>query len=370
MRKFLFGIVCFGFFCCFASLCFAATGCGKNGNTERENKSENAGSLTPVLMQETTPTVTLTPTPTPTATPTPVLTDYLFVYFTGNAKGQETITMAVSHDALSWKTLNNKKPVITSTLGTGGLRDPFIIRSHDGGKYYLLATDLCIAESGDWWKAQYAGSKSIMIWESEDLVNWSEQRMVKINSDNAGCTWAPEAFYDEENENYIVFFSSRVSDDNYAMQRVYYCTTTDFYEFSDPVLWIGYGYDTIDTTVIKDGDMYYRFTKLEKDSKIILEKCDTLLGNWEEIESESLYSQEGVEGPCCFRFNDDDVIDNQKFGLLLDNYGGSGYYMLTCEDLAGGMFNKKRGYSLPSPAPRHGTVIGITATEYDAIIGK
>ncbi len=358
MRKFLLVFLWLGFFCCMV------TGCGKTKKTDC--KAENMISLTQVPVRDITPAPTFTCAPTPT----PVLTDYLFVYFTGNGKGQEAITMAVSHDALSWKTLNNKKPVITSALGTGGLRDPFIIRAHDGKKFYLLATDLCIAESEDWWKAQYAGSKSIMIWESEDLVNWSDEREVKINSDNAGCTWAPEAFYDAENENYIVFFSSRVSDDNYARQRVYYCTTTDFKEFGAPVLWIDYGYDTIDTTVIRDGDMYYRFTKLEKDSKIILEKCDTLLGTWERVESESLYAQTGVEGPCCFKFNDDDVTDNQKFGLLLDNYGGNGYYMLTCEDLLTGIFNKKMGYSLPKPAPRHGTVIGITAEEYEALLGN
>ena len=40
------------------------------------------------------------------------------------------------------------------------------------------------------------GSHYMMIWESEDLVNWSEQRMVKVAPKTGGNTWAPEAIYD------------------------------------------------------------------------------------------------------------------------------------------------------------------------------
>ena len=45
---------------------------------------------------------------------------------------------------------------------------------------------------------QANGSKYIEIWKSDDLVNWSKQSHVKVSSDYAGNTWAPEAYYDEE----------------------------------------------------------------------------------------------------------------------------------------------------------------------------
>mgnify|MGYP002508627035 CR=1 FL=1 len=93
--------------------------------------------------------------------------------------------------------------------------------SGSGDRFFLIATDLCIAADGDWWKAQTEGSRSIMIWESEDLVHWSEQRMVEVNKKTAGCTWAPEAYYDEVTGEYLVFWASRVSSDGYARQRVY-----------------------------------------------------------------------------------------------------------------------------------------------------
>ena len=71
-----------------------------------------------------------------------------------------------------------------------GVRDPFIIRSPEGDKFYLIATDLKINGGNGWDAAQNSGSQSLMIWESTDLVNWSDQRMVEVSAKiEAGCTW-------------------------------------------------------------------------------------------------------------------------------------------------------------------------------------
>jgi len=71
---------------------------------------------------------------------------YLFAYFTGDTIAGENIYFAASegNDALNWTELNGGKPVITSTMGTKGLRDPFIIRSPEGDTFYLLATEYVI----------------------------------------------------------------------------------------------------------------------------------------------------------------------------------------------------------------------------------
>lgn len=45
---------------------------------------------------------------------------------------------------MNWDDLNDNNPVLTSTLGEKGVRDPFIIRSPEGDKFYLIATDLKI----------------------------------------------------------------------------------------------------------------------------------------------------------------------------------------------------------------------------------
>ena len=66
-------------------------------------------------------------------------TAYLFAYFTGEGKANgEQIYFATSTDGLHWEEVNEGKPVITSTMGEKGLRDPFIIRSPEGDKVYLI----------------------------------------------------------------------------------------------------------------------------------------------------------------------------------------------------------------------------------------
>jgi arabinoxylan arabinofuranohydrolase len=57
-------------------------------------------------------------------------TAYLFVYFTGNNIKDESIHFAVSDNAHTFKALNNKNPVLSSTKIslTGGVRDPNILR--------------------------------------------------------------------------------------------------------------------------------------------------------------------------------------------------------------------------------------------------
>jgi hypothetical protein len=97
---------------------------------------------------------------------------FLFVTFKGEQTPMtEQIYFVLSQDGRHWEALNNAEPVLISKLGEKGVRDPYLLRSHDGKKFYLLATDLSINLNRDWKRAGRAGSKSIVIWESEDLVH-------------------------------------------------------------------------------------------------------------------------------------------------------------------------------------------------------
>ena len=170
---------------------------------------------------------------------------YFFPYFTGESTADgETISFAVSDgpDPLEWTTLNGGKPVLSSDLGTKGLRDPFLIRGGDG-TYYLLATDLQIYGGGNFGDAQETGSRKIMVWESTDLVNWGEQREIELAPENAGNLWAPEAYWDEAAGEFVVYWASALypadvppaeRDIRDSYQRMLYATTTDFETFSEP----------------------------------------------------------------------------------------------------------------------------------------
>jgi hypothetical protein len=56
---------------------------------------------------------------------------YVFAYFRDNSLEGEKIFLAASkgNNALDWEELNGGQPVLTSTKGTKGLRDPFLIRA-------------------------------------------------------------------------------------------------------------------------------------------------------------------------------------------------------------------------------------------------
>lgn len=309
----------------------------------------------------------ITPSEEETIMDTTPYTSYLMAYFTG---GAEEIYFGISKDGYNWKSVNHSKAVLKSAVGTTGARDPFIIRSEDGSKFWLLATDLCINKSKDWWQAQCNGSRSMLIWESEDLITWSEPRLVEMCDETFGNLWAPEATYLPELKQYAVYWASRNSTDNYGKLRLWYSLTPDFVTFSEPEVWIDYPYDTIDTTVIRDGDTYYRFTKYERERRVILESTKEFFGTWTEIGSPSLLEQVGVEGPSCYRLLDKDRTPSSNFCLLLDAYGSTGYYIMDTLDISGGEFTKKMGYSLSKPVPRHGSVVYITDEEYERLLNR
>ncbi|KAK5633579.1 hypothetical protein RRF57_009293 [Xylaria bambusicola] len=188
---------------------------------------------------------------------------YAFAYFTGNSRAGEKIHLAASNgnNALNWVELNGEQPVLTSTAGTKGLRDPFILRSHDGSKFFLLATDLSIGSGTSWDSAVRKGSRYLEIWETTDLVTWSAQRHVLVSPATAGNTWAPEAYYDDSIGKYVVFWASSLyaeNDPNHtgrSYHRMMYATTSDFKTFSEAKIWQDAGDSRIDSTVLEYNDV-------------------------------------------------------------------------------------------------------------------
>ncbi|MFE0794970.1 family 43 glycosylhydrolase [Streptomyces mutabilis] len=308
---------------------------------------------------------------------------YLFAYFTGEGTADgEQIRYALSRgdDALHWRELNAGKPVLTSTIGEQGLRDPFVIRSPEGDRFYMIATDLRMYRnsSGSWDEVQRHGSKSIMVWESTDLVHWTDQRLVKVAPDNAGNTWAPEAYWDDELDAYVVFWASKLyADDDpdhtgSTYNKMLYATTKDFRTFSEPKVWNDPGYSVIDSTVVEHEGTYYRYTKDERDpssgspcSKFITgEKSASLTDTSYDFVSDCIGrgAMERGEGPTVFKSNTE-----EKWYLFVDEYGGRGYLPFETTDLDSGEWTPSTDYQLPA-SPRHGTVIPVTQAEYDRLL--
>ncbi|PNS15995.1 hypothetical protein CAC42_4396 [Sphaceloma murrayae] len=309
---------------------------------------------------------------------------YLFAYFTGDTIEGEKIYFALSNgnNALDWTELNNGQPYIQSTLGTRGLRDPFIIRSVEGSKAWLIATDLSIGSGTTWPESYTFGSRYLEIWESTDLVNWGPQRHVLVSPPEAGMTWAPEAYFDTALNTYVIYWSSRTypptdpERTGPSYSRVWYATTSDFATFSEPVLWQDEGGPTrerIDSTVLQDSQgTYHRFTKsIGGDGPggcvdIVHESSANLtspLADWSVVAT-CIGRANGlgnIEGPDAFRTNPGDV-NGDKWYLFVDEFGGRGYLPLETADLNAPDWRLVDGFSLPA-SPRHGTVLPVTGDE-------
>jgi len=293
---------------------------------------------------------------------------FLFVTFNSEATPMtEQIYFGLSHDGRDWEALNAARPVLVSQLGEKGVRDPYVLRSRDGKKAYIIATDLSINLHHGWTRATHAGSKSIVIWESTDLVKWSAPRIVQVAPDDAGCTWAPEAIYDEDTQDYLVYWASTTKGDDFAKQRIWAARTKDFVTFGKPFVYIEKPGNVIDTDIVRENGKYYRFSKDETFKAVTMEVADKLMGPWKDAPNFSLAKMVGYEGPACFLLEPSAPGKPATWCLLLDNYAkGRGYQPYITHDLSGGQFAAEPGIKFPFRF-RHGAVLPVTAAEYSLL---
>lgn len=328
------------------------------------------------------------------------LENYLFAFFPSNS--EEQLYMAAGKDHLHFTDLNDGNPVLTSEIGDKGVRDPYIFRAKEGDHFYMIATDLKVQTTG-WSVAQYGGSLRLLVWESDDLVNWSKPRLAEVGlnaSDfealgKVGCLWAPEAIYDEKTGEYVVFWASMTSNEGESHQVTYYSKTRDFVNFTTAKKFIDRGskQHCIDTSMVEVDGKYYRVSADTvanggQDSEIIIETSDSVLGQWTRLckmddlaggmANYDAYYKENpvrfvggvVEGPELFPLN-----DGKTWGLYTDNYGGVGYIPVTTTDISdvsGKSWTAytKNQYNFGSLKKRHGSIMGITADEYKAVMTK
>jgi len=290
-------------------------------------------------------------------------TGYLFVYFIGEKEDEEQIYFGLSWDGLHWRDLNGGKPVLKSDIGEKGARDPFIIRT--ASKFYLIATDLRIAAGKGWQAAQYNGSRDILVWESEDLIQWQGPAAHTIGIEGAGCVWAPEAIYDEERDAVLVFWASMTGN----KQRIYASYTNDFQSFTEPFVFLEKDNHVIDSTIIRAKEGYYRYTKDETVKSICVDFSRTLHPeDFTEIKSPVLEKLFGVEGPEIFKFN-----DREEWCLMVDRFAtGQGYLPLITDSLADGDFKilDDCQFDMGVTKKRHGGILPITEEEYDKLEEK
>lgn len=223
---------------------------------------------------------------------------YIFSYFMNN--GEDGLHLAYSENGYDWTALKNNKSFLTPTAGKDKLmRDPCIIKDENGTFHMVWTVS---------WNEQGIGYA-----HSSDLINWSEQQYIPVmehEADARNC-WAPELYYDREEELYLIYWATTIpgrfpetdstGDDGYN-HRMYYTTTKDFQSFSETKMLYNHGFNVIDATIHKHQDEYIMFLKNEirypePEKNLRIAKSQNLLGPYTEASDPITPKGVWVEGP-------------------------------------------------------------------------
>lgn len=282
---------------------------------------------------------------------------YLFTSFRKN--GETGVFFALSDNGREWTPLNNNLPVIPPAEPGELMRDPWLGQGPDG-VWHLLWT---------WgWARDGVGHLRIGHSSSSDLIRWTPHQSINLldSEPTAKNAWAPEAVYDPAHKEWSIFWATTIPGRFPEVEgapakgnnhRLYSITTRDWTSFTPARLWFDPGFNSIDSTVIHDGN---RWIMIFKDERIVPQQKRLRLafsaspaGPWTNV-SEPI-SDDWNEGPSAIKIG-------PEWWIYFDHYTRPQHYgaLRTTdwkhfEDVSG---------QLQFPADhRHGTVVKISEAE-------
>ncbi|MDO1513840.1 family 43 glycosylhydrolase [Maribacter confluentis] len=291
----------------------------------------------------------------------------MFAYFVGNGPGEESIRYAISEDGYNYRALNNNEPIVDNAQisATGGVRDPHVIRSHDGKMFYMVVTDLYVPEMG--WK-NYA----MTLMKSTDLIHWTSSNIniPETFPDTFGevyRVWAPQTIYDEKEQKYMVYFSMKQGNEP---DKIYYTyANEDFTGFESVPKQLYFppansnNKACIDGVIIYHNGKYHLFHKAEDGNPgIKLAISNKLTEGYELVSNDRVdLEKDPVEGSGIFKLN-----DTGEYILMYDLYTKEGYQFTKSKDLKN--FEVIDEEISMDFHPRHGSVLPITANELKTLV--
>lgn len=283
---------------------------------------------------------------------------FLFTSFRSN--GETGVHLALSEDGRRWTPLNGNRPWLKPEQPGMLMRDPFLVRGPDG-MWHLLWT-------WGWTRQETGGALKIGYASSRDLITWSPQRAIAVLPDEptARNAWAPEAAWDAERGEWIVFWSTTIpgrfpdtegTGDGGYNHRLYAMTTRDWATFSPARLWFDPGYNVIDTTLVRDGKRWLMVFKDERKTplqkRLRLATADSPRGPWRNVTEP--FTPAWVEGPSVVKIGD-------EWWIYFDHYTKPRHYgALRTRDWS--RFEDVTGQVSFPEDHRHGTVVRITEPE-------
>jgi len=276
---------------------------------------------------------------------------YLFTSFRGN--GESGLHFLHSDDGYRWQEIPGAflKPQVGSRL----MRDPSIVRGPDG-VYHLV------------WTSGWRGDQGFGYASSKDLANWSPQRFIPVmeHEPTTVNVWAPELFYDQPNERFVICWASTIPgrfpengeprDNN---QRMYSTTTRDFKNFTPTQLFLEPGFNAIDGVIVP---VEKRYTLVFKDNSrevfnLRVTFGDSPLGPWCDVSPP--FTGKFTEGPTVLKLGDQwlvyfDCYRAEHYGAVKTND------FKTFVDISTEVFFPE--------GHKHGTVLTATRKEVDDLL--
>ncbi len=239
------------------------------------------------------------------------------------------------------------------------LRDPSIVQGPDG-TYHLV------------WTVQWSGNRTFGYASSTDLIHWSEQREIPVMKNiPTNNVWAPELFYDDVKEQFLVIWSSQINPKYYTKadrkgtnncHRMWYTTTKDFKTFTPAKRYYDPGFNSIDGYLLKRAPKDY--VLIVKDNRkpgysdLFCVFSDSPYGPFRNPTAK--FGRTYSEGPCAI------MMDDGEWIIYYDQYHPQEYGAVSTRDFKTFTPIPER-ISVPAKH-KHGTILKINGTTLRNII--
>ncbi|RCR69956.1 glycoside hydrolase family 43 protein [Larkinella punicea] len=269
---------------------------------------------------------------------------YLFSSF--HEPANEGLRFLYSTDGYQWTDLNRTflKPEIGNQKV---MRDPSIAQGKDG-TFHLV------------WTSSWKDDKGFGYASSKDLIHWSSERFIPVmeHEPTTVNVWAPELFYDDETDRFIIIWASTIPsrfergvEEEKNNHRMYYTTTKDFQTFAPTQLFLDPKFSVIDAVIVKRKPADYVLvlkdnTRPERNLKVAFGKEAT--GPYTDVSTP--FTKKFTEGPSVAKVGDDWLI-------YFDSYQDKNYGAVKTRDFK--TFTDVSAQIAVPEGHKHGTIFKV-----------
>ena len=270
---------------------------------------------------------------------------YLFTSF--HEPADRGLRMLYSYNGYYWNDLDTV--LLQPQVGNQKvMRDPSMVQGPD--KTFHLV-----------WTSSWRGDRGFGYASSKDLVHWNEQKFIPVmeHEPTTVNVWAPELFYDDEQQRYIIIWAScipgrfeRGLEEDSNNHRMYVTTTKDFQTFSDTKLFLDPGFSVIDAVIKKRAKNDYVLllkdnTRPERDIKVAF--SESPLGPWKNISK--AFTHNFTEGPTVVK------LKHNKWLIYYDSYRAKIYETSVTWDFI--HFENISASTAVPEGHKHGTIVTV-----------